>query len=188
MIVHPDFADHWKTKEFTELTGDPVAPMMVIRLWGYCQIQKASVFPETPDLHKICRSKLSTEELRNHLVKVRFARIGPDGEFIVHDWERCNRILRNSWNNGSQGGRPNKTDQNHKPTGSKTHGFTVQKKKNRKEKVGYLTHGFGKTDPLPEKERLDNQQKFGAQLRGLVEKLRSPTAESSGTENLRDRD
>lgn len=189
MIVHPDFLDHWKTKALIGLVGDdPAAPLMVLRLWAYCQLQKKSVFEKVPDLRSICRSSLPTEILLGHMISAGFLRRGDQNQVIVHDWERCNRILRTSWENGKKGGHPAKF----KPVGylRDTHGQPISHARagdqNRIEKVGYPRAGTENAPPQPteslaspeQKEKPDpaNIQKFGRLLTGLSEQLRSGPA------------
>lgn len=197
MIVHPDFLDHWKTKSLISLVGDdPAAPLMILRLWGYCQLQKKSVFETVPNLKSICRSNLPTETLLDHMISAGFLRRGDQNEIIVHDWEQCNRILRTSWENGKKGGNPS----NFKPTGCPrdTHrlpaGSSVQK--NRIEKVGCPRAGtkLSSDQPTgwlasPEEEeitaeqRAANHQKF-AQLAGQISGSLKSGDPGSQVENL----
>jgi len=44
MIVHPDFFDNWKVKQFTDLMRVKEAQLLVQRLWAHCQLQGRSSF------------------------------------------------------------------------------------------------------------------------------------------------
>lgn len=184
MIVHPDFLDHAKTRAFIDLVGDTHAPFMVLRLWGYCQFQKKSVFESVPNLRVICRSSLPTETILAHLVEAGFVDRGQSNEFIVHDWEKCNRMLRSAWDNGKRGGQPTHKQQ---PTGSRQvsdrypAGARVQK--NRIEKVGYRPVGIENAPDQPTKdlasptaeERAATHKRFSAICRETGEKLKAGT-------------
>jgi hypothetical protein len=185
MIVHPDFLDHWKTRKLVELVdNDPAAPLIMLRLWAYCQIQKASRFPQTINLAAICRSAVSTPRLLEVLIECGFVKI-EETEIVVHDWERTNRLLRSAWNNGPHGGRP-KT----KPTGNRpvtdrfASGFAGDKsiEKNKDglpsgyrpvthgKPVGLLGEEEKKAEQPPDPQ---NVQRFGTLLKGLSDQLRT---------------
>lgn len=108
MIVHPDFLDHPKTSQLCALAGDKFAPVVwVLRLWGYCQRQRAFEFKNISGaaLAVICRAEIDGNKLLTLLQQVGFIRI--DGErLIVHDWEFHNRMLVSAWANGRKGGYP----------------------------------------------------------------------------------
>lgn len=165
MIVHPDFLDHWKTKKLIELTNnDPSAPLLMLRLWGYCQVQKQSEFDKTPNLSAICRSQLSTSRLLDMMLECHFVRTDGD-RFIVHDWERCNRMLRSAWDNGKRGGHHKKRE----PTGS------YSTDKIRKDKVGYrpVTGRMPSGREEQEKTNPEARQKFGQLLTQTAAKMRA---------------
>jgi hypothetical protein len=183
MIVHPDFLDHWKTRKLTELTKDECAPMMLLRLWGYCQKNKAWVFQrEQIDLAFICHSRLPGTEVERLLTECRFVRV-TENELTVHDWEKSNRIYRNSWENGSKGGRyvkgfrkpvANPRETHRQPTGS-----YVQK--NRIDKAGSM-EPIKKSEeehkPISEEQRLANIKKFGEQVGSITDVLKGKISET----------
>lgn len=106
MIVEPDFPDHWKTQLLIQLTGEPAAPMLVIRLWAHCQQRKAWRFTSTdmPDeaLAAVCRWTGEPKRLREHLTAARFLDRGEDGEIVVHQWDEVNATLVRNWGNGAK--------------------------------------------------------------------------------------
>jgi hypothetical protein len=130
MIVKPDFVDHRKTLKLIELCGgDESAPLCVVRLWAYCEINRTNTFENLPDLKlkSICTGKnswqnhkhschngrffrrVSAATLKQILLSCRFIRQEGD-TLIVHDWDVINARLIASWHNGSRGGRPPKTE------------------------------------------------------------------------------
>lgn len=174
MIVHPDFFDHWKTKALIDATADQMAPMFVLKLWCHCQKQQTNIFGKSPNLKAICQSNLSTEDLQRHLTDAGFVRLGQQGEFIVHDWDRVNRNLRAAWINGAKGGRPTT-----KPVGFQpdTHGLqagSVQKKSDKK-RAGFIEITNSPPSPTEEQKKA-NHKKFAEQMKLLADKLRSPTS------------
>lgn len=177
MIVHPDFLDHWKTDKFVELTGDPAAPLQILRLWGYCQMQKKSEFPEA-DLSRrmasICRSTRPSAEIVEFLLESGFLRREGD-KLIVHDWERSNRILRSAWENGAKRfGQPS-------PGSGKRKNPPTPPVQNRKEKMGYqqVTGGEAVGNQSVVKPDPEAAVSFGRALGDLTKQLRG-----SGSENL----
>ena len=118
MIIEPGFLDHWKTQALIKATDDPASPLMLIRLWEYCQQRKTSRFRKLSDqaLSAICRWNGPENQLRRILTDTGW--ILTDNEvLIVHDWESSNRLLVSAWKNGNKGGRPRVTDR--KPTGNR---------------------------------------------------------------------
>lgn len=112
MIVQPDFLDHWKTRLLVDLTGDPTAPLAVIRLWGFCQTSKRSFFPDmTPaQLASIVHWGDRKPACSTALVKAGFVeKLSPKG-FTVHEWSEYNSKLLANWENGKKGGRPTKEE------------------------------------------------------------------------------
>ena len=110
MIVQPDFPDHYKTRLFVDLTGDPAAPIMILRLWAHCQNRRMWRFRNlTADaLKAICRADaLDASRLHEILVQVGFVDLEGD-EVVVHDWDQVNGSLLRNWSNGKKGGRPRK--------------------------------------------------------------------------------
>lgn len=126
MIVQPDFVDHWKTRLLAEITGDKSAPLVLLRLWGYCQTSKRSYFPDmTPtQLASICHWGDRKPACHVALVKCKFVeKLSPAG-FTVHQWNEYNAKLIANWENGKLGGRPSneeiasKIRESGKPIGS----------------------------------------------------------------------
>lgn len=188
MIVHPDFLDHWKTKKLVELLEDPGAPLLILRLWAYCQKSKKSVFEKMDPfrLKSVCHAQIDGDKLMQILTECGFVRI-EEGQFVVHDWEQVNRSLFSSWNNGRLGGRP---ETHGKPSGNpqQTHGKPAPRARVREEdkiRAGYPV-GFQKVNPgdqpagnlaSPEtgkEEKPDpaNVAKFGADVTRMASKPR----------------
>ena len=111
MIVRPDFPDHYKTRMLVQLTNDPAAPIMILRLWAHCQVSRTSRFKNlSPDaLKAICRAdSLDASRLHEILVQAGFVDLQGD-EVVVHEWEQFNAPLFRNWENGKKGGRPRKS-------------------------------------------------------------------------------
>jgi hypothetical protein len=168
MIVQPDFLDHWKTKALVTLTGDPAAPLMVLRLWGYCQSKRTSRFKALSDanLAGICHSKLPPAKIRATLLECGFIR--EDGDTtIVHDWETVNASLLASWRNGMRGG---------KPTSRITHGIPTGKPRatqaNPRPLILSNTQEKNKEEAAVSKSDPTAVIGFGKQLSDLANKLR----------------
>lgn len=124
MIIEPDFLDHWKTQLLVQLTDDPAAPLMMVRLWGHCHTRKAWRFSDLSDhaLAAICRWKGDAARLRAILIEAGFVMEEPDGQttwLVAHDWDVVNATLVRNWANGPKGGRPkNPTITHDKPSGT----------------------------------------------------------------------
>lgn len=101
MIVQPDFLDHWKTTRLVELTGEPTAPLAVLRLWAHCQQRKAWRFENMgPDVLKaICRWPNDAKKFYDAMKKSGFI-VTKDKKLTVHDWSEVNASLITSWENG----------------------------------------------------------------------------------------
>lgn len=110
MIVQPDFPDHWKTRLLVEITGDPAAPLAVIRLWAHCQNCKRGEFSNmTPAiLASVCHWQNSKVKCHVALIQAGFIKKIPSGGFAVHQWAEHNAKLIANWENGAKGGRPPK--------------------------------------------------------------------------------
>ena len=117
MIVEPGFFYHWKTRLLVQITADPSAPMMVLKLWAYCQTRRKWEFSDLDDdtLSIICECSGKIEELKPILTRCKFVH-QVDDTLVVNDWQFYNRTLINSWNNGLKGGRPKRYKT--KPMGS----------------------------------------------------------------------
>ncbi len=105
MIVETDFPDHWKTQLLIQLTADPAAPVMMIRLWAHCQTRKAWRFSDLSDaaLAAICRWKHEPAKLRAFLIESGFITEDADEQgsyLVVHDFEVINATLVRNWSNG----------------------------------------------------------------------------------------
>jgi hypothetical protein len=109
MIVETSFLDHWKIKMLIALTGDPAAPMMLLRLWAHCQERKRWVFNDMSDyaLKAICGWGGEPERLKPILEECGWLDKHPS-DVIVHEWEIYNASLIQSWTVGRLGGRPRK--------------------------------------------------------------------------------
>jgi hypothetical protein len=173
MIVHPDFLDHRKTQKLIKMAGDdPSAPFILLRLWGYCQRQRRSSFETLPDLADICHSTLPSERLLEILIECRWIDKDENG-LHVHDWEKCNRILRNSWNNGQKGGHPSKFKPTGHPRDAHRQPTGYDSTDKHKHKVGYP-----RADAKKEEEQQspqgnpENIKKFGQLCGELSQKLK----------------
>jgi hypothetical protein len=101
MIVEPDFLDHWKTRMLVEVTGEPSAPLAVLRLWAHCQNRKAWTFPGmTADVLKsVCQWPKDAKTFYDAMRKAGFVHV--KGKTLsVHDWEKVNAMLISAWENG----------------------------------------------------------------------------------------
>jgi hypothetical protein len=120
MIVQPNIFNHHKTRQLiTELGGDELAPLYVLRLWAHCQSQKKWRFPKmsaTALFAITCANsaKTSPEQLWLSMQSACFIRVIRD-VLIVHQWEEYNAGLVKNWDNGRKGGRPKKPNGNPKP-------------------------------------------------------------------------
>lgn len=107
MIVQPDFLDHWKTRMLIGILKDESAPLILLRLWAYCQQQKRWVITGMKDetLKVICRLENPRVSLLEVLITCGFLK-DKDGELHVNDWDSYNSKLIAAWKNGAIGGRP----------------------------------------------------------------------------------
>ena len=107
MIVDPNFLDNYKVKSLSIDLDSDLAPLCLIRLWGYCQLQKCWVFPDmTPKkLRQICQFAGSDELFFTVMMDCGFIEETENG-VIICGWEERNSSLINAWNNGKKGGRP----------------------------------------------------------------------------------
>lgn len=102
MIIQPDFLRHWKTRKLISMTGDPAAPLALIRLWGHCQTSRRWTFPglKRDDLAAICEwpdaktAKLSCEKA---LVACAWISRIRGGGYTVNGWEHWNKNLVANW-------------------------------------------------------------------------------------------
>lgn len=95
------------------LTQDKAAPLMMIRIWGHCQLRKTHVFNDlTPNaLKAICRWEGDPDRLMGILLECGF--IKKNGtQVVVHQWDEVNNYLIHCWVNGAKGGRPKKPNDN----------------------------------------------------------------------------
>lgn len=115
MIVQPDFLDHWKTKLLQRKLGD-TAPLVLLRLWGYCQIQRQWTFDLPPEaLGVLCDWEGDPDELAAALITARFIKVDGD-QVTVLNWDEHNAGIIKNWKNGKRGGRPKKPAQSDNPT------------------------------------------------------------------------
>jgi len=170
MIVHPDFFDHWKTKLLVTLTKDEAAPLMVLRLWAYCQTKRTGQFVNLSDatLVGICHAKIQPSRFREILLECQF--IKQAGETtIAHGWEELNASLFASWRNGLRSKATHR-----QPTGiprlthrQPTSSISISKKSTDIETPGNPRVPDDQPKPNPE-----NIKKFGSQLAELTRKLK----------------
>ncbi|MEI6197017.1 MAG: hypothetical protein WCS42_22100 [Verrucomicrobiota bacterium] len=159
MIVQPDFLDHWKTRQLVDLTGDPASPLVIIRLWGFCQTSKRSYFPDmTPaQLASICHWGQRKPACHVALMKVKLVeKLTPKG-FAVHQWNEYNAKLLANWENGKLGGRPSKPHENRdseKPMGSVGSTQTEPIDETRRDRVDKIENVVLKAGVLPVGKKL----------------------------------
>jgi hypothetical protein len=110
--VKPSFLDDWRTAQLVQTTGSVAAPLAVIRLWGYCQEERASRFPRMTDseVAGICRwAALSLPgPCHEALIEAGFLARLADGGFEVPLFNELNANLITARANGrfgSKGGR-----------------------------------------------------------------------------------
>jgi|GEM_PF-3550244 len=109
MIIKPTFLDHWKTRSLCTKLNDPLAPIYLIRLWGYCEASgKGSLDVPPFAVAAICQYQGNAEGFLATLVECGF--VDKDGDsYCVHEWESYNAGLLTARANGAKGGRPAKT-------------------------------------------------------------------------------
>lgn len=124
MIVDPDFLEHWRTRMLVDaLGGDEFAPFYLLRLWGHCQVRRATRF-EIPaaGVKGLCKATGDAAAFEAALVECGY--ITRDGAYVeVLKWAEQNASLIAAWENGGKGGRPPKPKENPrvpdgKPTGN----------------------------------------------------------------------
>jgi hypothetical protein len=120
LIVDPDFLEHWRTRMLVDaLGGDEFAPMYLLRLWGHCQVRKATRF-EIPaaGLKGLCKAPSDAAVFEAVLIECGY--VARDGAFIeVLKWAEQNASLIAAWENGHKGGRPAKPKENPRDTDGK---------------------------------------------------------------------
>jgi hypothetical protein len=110
MIVQPDFLDHWKTLRLASVLSDPLAPIYVIRLWGYVQTSRKDTIPDDAEtLKAICRWPGAAGSFLAAMLDSRWIE-KVDGGLRVHDWAEVNNYLVHNWTVGCLGGRPRVTN------------------------------------------------------------------------------
>ncbi len=106
MIIKPDFLDHYKTRKLCNLLNEDMAPLYLIRLWGFCEMRKSALIPDDEEnIKAVCQYKGKAKKLVKVLISSGFLK-REKTEFIVHDWEEYNQGLMTSYENGRKGGRP----------------------------------------------------------------------------------
>lgn len=115
MIVQPDFLDHWKTLRLASVLSDQMAPVYVIRLWGYVQTRRCDLLPDDAETVKaICRWPGTPMPFCEALVSCGWLERTESG-LLVHGWSELNARLIHNWTVGVNGGRPRMPD--NKPKG-----------------------------------------------------------------------
>lgn len=121
MIVERGFPNHPKTLRLIRSLKDSAAPLMLIRLWGFCEEQRADVLKiDGEDLAAICHYPGAGETLLQALKDARWIS-GEPGNITVLGWRERNKGLLANIENGGKGGRPRKKpkearDSDGKPT------------------------------------------------------------------------
>jgi hypothetical protein len=113
MIIRPDFLEHWKTRMLCNAVDDEAAPLLLLRLWSYCQNAKNErISNGSPEkLKAICRYTGDAMRLWNGMTSAGWV-VQDGNEMVACGWRETNAALFNSWESGSKGGRPPK------PTGT----------------------------------------------------------------------
>lgn len=110
MIVQPDFLDHWKTLRLASVLSDPMAPVYVIRLWGYIQTRRCDLLPDDAETVKaICRWPGPPIPFCEALVSCGWLERTSVG-LLAHGWSELNARLIHNWTVGITGGRPRLPD------------------------------------------------------------------------------
>lgn len=106
MIVQPDFLDHWKTLRLASVLSDPLAPVYIIRLWGYVQTRRCDVLPDDAEMVKaVCRWPGCAVTFHAALLSCGWLEKTEAG-LLVHGWSELNARLIHNWTVGAHGGRP----------------------------------------------------------------------------------
>lgn len=121
MIVDPDFFEHWRTRMLIDLLGgDEMAPLYLIRLWAHCQLRKSDTFDmPTHGLKAVCRYAGDADHFEKAMVESGWVS-RTEGKITAEKWMERNKKLRQAWDNGAKGGRPQKnpTVTHGKPNGN----------------------------------------------------------------------
>lgn len=196
MIVKPDFLDHWKTKRLVALTNDSGAPLMLIRLWGFCEQRRQAQFDNLSDhaLATICGWSKNPDRLKEILTECCFIRAGDEGEkkLVVHNWEKMNSSLIARWKGGMQTKAKwqAKPPLSHKLRHSSAKAQIASRvEKNKKKGAGAQDSALTRQgevtpdtegsalqngEPIPsESQRSETHQHFAEQLKSLTAKMRA---------------
>jgi hypothetical protein len=105
VILEPSFLDHWKIKLLVKRTGNPAAPVAILRLWIHCQRMRKCEFQLSPDaLATICDWSENSDDFLSLLLELRFLEQHGD-YYIVRNFDKWNAKLISCWDNGGKGGR-----------------------------------------------------------------------------------
>jgi hypothetical protein len=108
VILEPSFLDHWKIKLLVKRTGNPAAPVAILRLWIHCQRMRKCEFQLSPDaLATICDWSENSDDFLSLLLELRFLEQHGDC-YIVRNFDKWNAKLISCWDNGGKGGRKRK--------------------------------------------------------------------------------
>lgn len=102
------------------LDGDEMAPLYLIRLWAHCQQRKSDTFDmPTHGLKAVCRYSGDAEKFEKAMVDSGWVS-RTDGKITAEKWMERNKKLRQAWDNGAKGGRPQKnpTETQEEPNGN----------------------------------------------------------------------
>ncbi len=105
-----------------DATGDPMAALYILRLWGHCQERKSDTFVmPTRGLKAQCKFPGDAEVFERALADAGFIERAGD-TVVVCGWAEKNASLLAAWKNGDKGGRPKKTQLKPSENPRVTHG------------------------------------------------------------------
>lgn len=91
MIVEADFLDHPKTLKLVRLLGAETAPLLLIRLWAFCQHRKTDQLPGDPeDIAVVCRYPGAAAELITALERCGWIEKNEAGGWVARGWVERN--------------------------------------------------------------------------------------------------
>ena len=151
MIVQPGFLDHWKTLKLSSVLSDPLAPIYLIRLWGYAQTGKRDTIQDDAErLKGVCRWPGDASVLRSALIDCQWVEQVEDG-LRLHGWAELNARLIHNWKVGPTGGRPrvekeptNNPRDNPRDNPTKPKGYPI-----RRDRIGLDEIGLEETNIIP---------------------------------------
>ena len=87
------------------LLNDSLAPIYIIRLWGYVQTRRSDLIPDDAEtLKAICRWHGGADDIRAAMLSCGWLK-NHDGGLLVHGWSELNTRLIHNWTVGATGGK-----------------------------------------------------------------------------------